>query len=263
MRIGSILQTLTAVLSLGVPLVAQTPAAAPTRLTFDVASIHPSKPGLQTGGIKPIPGGHGYTAINIPVKVMISLMYKVPMRQVEGGPDWLNSEPFDVEARVDGTYSVDDLHTMFQNLLIDRFGLKFHMETREGNVYALTIDPSGLKMKPNTGPEDFEIPMQGPPAKAVGKRVPMKYLCWYLGNALQNDGRPCADETGLTGFYDFTLSYMPQFAPGFDTSQLPPEYKELPSLFDAVKQQLGLRLTAQKGPVAHLVIDHIDKPTEN
>jgi len=241
---------------------AQTPGTSP-RLTFDVASIHASKPGQQTGGIKPIPGGHGYTAVNIPVKVMISLMYKVPMRQVEGGPDWLNSEPFDVEARVEGTYSVDDLHTMFQNLLADRFGLKFHTDIREGNVYALTIDPSGLKMKPNTGPEDFEIPMQGPPAKAVGKRVPMKYLCWYLGNALQNDGRPCADETGLTGFYDFTLSYMPQFAPGFDTSQLPPEYKELPSLFDAVKQQLGLRLTAQKGPVEHLVIDHIDKPTEN
>ena len=109
MRIGSILQTLTAVLSLGVPLVAQTPAAAPTRLTFDVASIHPSKPGLQTGGIKPIPGGHGYTAINIPVKVMISLMYKVPIRQVEGGPDWLNSEPFDVEARVDGTFHATQL----------------------------------------------------------------------------------------------------------------------------------------------------------
>ena len=150
---------------------AQTPAA-PPRLTFDVASIHPSKPGQQTGGIKPIPGGHGYTALNIPVKVMISLMYKVPIRQVEGSPDWLNSEPFDVEARVDGTYSVDDLHTMFQKLLADRFGLKFHIDTREGNVYALTVDSSGLKMKPNTGPEDFEIPMQGPPAKATSTPSP-------------------------------------------------------------------------------------------
>jgi uncharacterized protein (TIGR03435 family) len=241
---------------------AQAPAG-PSRLVFDVASIHPDKADTLNGGIKPLPGGHGYTAQNITVRLMISLMYKVPMRQIEGGPDWINTDRFDIEARVDGTYSVDDLHIMFQNLLADRFGLKFHRDIREGNVYALTIDPSGLKMRPNTSPQDYEVPMQGPPAKAVGKRVPMNYLCWYLGQALQNDSRPCADETGLTGYYDFTLSYMPQFPPGFDTSQLPPGYKELPSLFEAVKQQLGLRLTAQKGPVEHIVIDHIEKPSEN
>jgi uncharacterized protein (TIGR03435 family) len=246
-------------LVLTVSAAAQTPA----RLTFDVASIRPSNPDAQGGMVKPIPGGHGYTVQNVPVKVLISLMYKVPTRQIEGGPDWLNTQRFDIEARIDGTYSVDDLHTMFQNLLTDRFGLKFHKDVREGNVYALTIDPSGLKMKPNTSPDDFEIPMQGPPAKLIGKRVYMSYLCWNLGQALQNDGRPVADETGLKGYYDFTLSFMPQFPPGFDTSQLPPEYKELPSLFDAVRQQLGLRLTAQKGPVDHFVIESIAKPTDN
>jgi len=239
------------------------PAQTPVRLTFDVASIHASKPDAPGGGIKPLPGGHGYTAAAVPIKLVIALMYRIPMRQIEGGPDWLNTDRFDIEARVDGTYSVEDLHTMFQNLLADRFGLKFHKDIREGNVYALTIDPSGLKMKPNTSPEDYEIPMQGPPMKLVGKRVYMPYLCWNLGQALQNDGRPVVDKTGLTGFYDFTLSFLPQFPPGFDTSQIPAEFKDLPSLFDAVKQQLGLKLTPTKGPVEHMVIDHIEKPTEN
>ena len=239
---------------------AQSPAP---RLTFDVAGIHPSKPDAQGGGIKPLAGGHGYTAQNIPVKLMISLMYKIPMRQIHGGPDWLNEERFDVEARVDGAYDVDDLHTMFQNLLADRFNLKIHRETKEGPVYALTVEPGGLKMTANTTPQDYEIPMQGPPIRTTGKRVPMNYLCWFLGQQLQNDARPCVDMTGLKGNYDFTLSFMPQLPPGISADKLPPEYEQLPSIFVAVKEQLGLRLTAQKGPVEELYIDHIDKPTEN
>lgn len=128
-------------------LLAQTPA--PPRLTFDVVAIHPADPNATFGRIKPIPGKHGYTAENIPVRLMIALMYKIPSRQIEGGPSWLNTERFDVEARADAPHSIDDLHTMYQNLLIDRFGLRFHHEVREGNIYALTIDPSGLKLKPN------------------------------------------------------------------------------------------------------------------
>ena len=166
-------------------------AQTPRHLTFDVASIRPSDPTAQGGQVKPIPGGHGYTMRNVPIKLVMALMYRVPQRQIEGGPDWFNNQSFDIEARVDGTYSVEDLHTMFQNLLADRFGLKFHKDIRDGNIYALTVDPSGLKMKPNTTPEDFEIPMQGPPNKVVGKRVSLPYLCWNLGQALQNDARPC------------------------------------------------------------------------
>ncbi|MBB5062381.1 uncharacterized protein (TIGR03435 family) [Granulicella mallensis] len=96
------------------------------RLTFEVASIRPSQSGGQGGGIKPLPDGRGYVAQNIPIKLMISLMYKVPMRQISGGPDWLNTDRYDVEARTDRPYGIDDLHVMFQNLLADRFNLKFH-----------------------------------------------------------------------------------------------------------------------------------------
>jgi uncharacterized protein (TIGR03435 family) len=241
-------------------LLAQTPSP---RLTFDVVSIHPSNPDQRSGGIKPIPGNHGYTAQNIPIRLTIALMYKIPLRQVEGGPGWLDTERFDIEARADGRHSIDDLHTMYQNLLADRFGLRFHHDIREGNIYALTIDPSGLKLKPNTSPENDKIPVLGPPAHTRGIRVPMVYLTWLLSQILQNDGRPVVDQTGLTGNYDFLLSYRPILPPDAPADALPPEDRDLPTLFDALRTQLGLRLTATRGPVDHLVIDHIEKPTPN
>ena len=249
------------VLLIGTCLLAQS-AAAP-RLTFDVISIHPSDPNTQNGGIKPIPGNHGYTAQNVPVRLMIALMYKIPVRQIEGGPDWVNTERFDIEARADGPHSVDDLHTMYQNLLADRFGLRFHHDIREGNIYALTIDPSGLKLKPNTSPEDDKIPVNGPPAHVTGVRVPMVYLTWFLSLVLQNDARPVVNQTGLTGNYDFTLSFRPILPPDAPADALPDDQRDLPTLFEALPAQLGLRLTATRGPVDHLIIDHIDKPTAN
>ncbi len=131
----------------------------PARLTFEVASIRPSTANDLNGGIKALPGGQEYTSRNIPIKLIISLMYKVPMRQIEGGPEWLANDRYDIEAKADQSYNIDDLHVMFQNLLADRFKLKFHKEVREGNVYALTIDKPGSKMKVNESAQDFKIPI--------------------------------------------------------------------------------------------------------
>jgi uncharacterized protein (TIGR03435 family) len=85
----------------------------PARLTFEVSSIKPSKPGGRGGGIKPLPGGQEYKAESVPVKLMISLRYKIPMRQITGGPGWLDTDLFDVDAKADKSYNLDDLHTMF------------------------------------------------------------------------------------------------------------------------------------------------------
>jgi uncharacterized protein (TIGR03435 family) len=233
------------------------------RLTFDVATIRPSKQADRNGGIKALPGGNGYTAQNIPVKLMISLMYRVPMRQITGGPDWLDTDRYNVEAKVERSYSIDDLHIMYQNLLADRFNLKFHIETKEGPVYALMLDTPGSKMKINESPQDFKIPMNFGPEGAVGIRVPMPYLCWWLGQQLQNSGRPVIDLTGLDKNYDFTLSFSPELPPDVSRENLSPEVRDRPSLFDALKQQLGLKLLPQKGPVEHYVIDHIDRPSDN
>ena len=254
---------LAAAIYLTIPVASAEPTT-PTRLAFEVASIRSSQLGTGVYTIKPLPGGNGYTAQNAPVKLMISLMYKVPMRQIIAGPDWIDTDRFDVEAKADGSHSVDDLHVMFQSLLADRFNLKFHKETREGPVYALTIDKSGLKMKADGTGQAMSIPIVPATGGAFkGTQVPMKYLSWWLGNQLQNDGRPVVDETGLTESYDFTLSFAPQLPPNVSRDSLPPEMQDLPSIFDAVKQQLGLRLEAAKGPIEYFVIDHIEKPSAN
>jgi uncharacterized protein (TIGR03435 family) len=92
----------------------------------------------------------------------------------------------------------------------------------------------------------------------------MEYFSWWLGTApLARDGRPVIDKTGLTGFYDFTLAFLPDLPPGFDQKELPPGMAERPDLFTALKEQLGLRLEAQKGPVNYYVIDSVEKPAEN
>lgn len=239
----------------------------PARLTFEVASIKPSDPngGGRGGGIKALPGGQQYTAKGVPVKLIISLMYKVPIRQISGGPGWIDSQPWDIEAKADHPYNLDDLHTMFQNLLTDEFKLKFHKDIKEGPVFALSVDKGGSKMKVNEKPQDFEIPIGGGRGGiTVGTRVPMNYFCWWLGQtALRNDERPVIDKTGLTGFYDFTLSFLPELPPGFDRDKLPPEFLNRPSIYEALKQQLGLKLEPQKGPVEYYVIDHIEKPAAN
>jgi len=233
------------------------------RLTFEIASIKPTKPGGRGGGIKPKPAGQGYDAQGAPVRLMISLMYRMPLQHITGGPAWLDNDLWDIEAKADKAYNLDDLHTMFQNLLADEFKLKFRKELKEGPVYALTVDKSGSKMKVNDSPQDFEIPIRGGPAGSVGKRVPMEYLCYFLGQVLRNDDRQVIDKTGLTGYYDFTLSFMPDLPPGFDKANLPPEFLDRPSIFEALKQQLGLKLEAQKGPVPYFVIESVEKPPEN
>jgi uncharacterized protein (TIGR03435 family) len=239
-------------------------AQAPSRLTFEVASIKLAKPGTRGGGIKALPGGQEYTAQNVPIRLIMSLMYKVPIRQITGGQGWLDTDGYDIEAKADHSYSLDDLHVMFQNLLADKFHLKFHKEIKEGPVYALMVDKSGTKLKLNEGPQDYKIPIeQGRDGVAIGTRVPMEYFCWWLGQILQLDQRPVINRTGLDKNYDFTLAFAPELPPNFPKENLPPGLLDRPTIFDALKQQLGLRLEATKGPVEILVIDHVERPDEN
>jgi uncharacterized protein (TIGR03435 family) len=97
----------------------------------------------------------------------------------------------------------------------------------------------------------------------TGDRVPLNYLCFWLGQNLQNDQRPVVDQTGLTGIYNFTVKFRPQLPPDVAADGLDPEIQNLPSIFDAMRDQLGLELVPQKGPVEFLVIDHIERPSPN
>ena len=237
----------------------------PARLTFEVASVKPSKPGSNGGAMKVLPGGQEFVAQNFPLRLMIARMHLVPPRQVTGGPDWMDSGLWDIQAKADKAgYTREQMLDMVEHLLEDDFKLKMRKDPKEGPVYALTVDKSGLKMKANESPEDYEIPVKGGPGGVtVGKRVAMDRLCFTLGSFLQNNERPVIDRTGLTGYFDFTLSFLPELPPGFNKDNLPAEVLSRPSLFEAVKSQLGLKLEATKGPVDYYVIEHIEKPEGN
>jgi len=240
-------------------------AAASKRLTFDVESVKPTKRDPQApGGIKALPSAREYVAQQAPVRLMIALMYKIPARQIACGPDWIDNDVWDVDAKTEDPHSLDELHEMYKNMLADEYKLKFHMASKEGNIFALTVDKSGLKMTPNDSAETWEIPVTAAGrAMFNGKRVNMEYLTWFLGNVLQNDERPVVDLTGLKGYYDFKLSFMPELPVGVNRENIPQEVLDRPSIFDALKQQLGLKLESQKGAVPYMVIDHIEKPAGN
>jgi uncharacterized protein (TIGR03435 family) len=239
-------------------------AQKPERLTFEVASIKVADPNEQGGGIKAMPGGQRYVATNVPVTLIMSLMYKVPMRQISGAPGWLNTDRYDIEAMAAHPNNLDDLHTMFQNLLADEFKLQFHKEIKEGPVYVLSVDKAGSKMAVNNTAEDFKIPIVPVGVNEfAGTRVPMLYLTWFLSQTLAREQRPVIDKTELDKFYDFKLSFAPDLPPGANTDNLPAGLMDRPTIFVALREQLGLKLEAQKGPVEMYVIDHVEKPAAN
>jgi uncharacterized protein (TIGR03435 family) len=234
------------------------------RLEFDVASVKPSKPGADGGGIKPLPGGQTYMATNVPVKLMIKLMFHLNDREISGGPGWLDTDLYDVEAKADRPRNIDELHVMFQNLLVDRFKLQYHKETRILPAYELAVDKSGAKLTENKSPEQFDIPIRGTGfGKLEATHCSMSYLSWILSQRLD---RPVIDQTGLTQFYDFKLEWTPELPPGLAArpdvaANLPPTNG--PDIFTAVREQLGLKMESHKGPVEVMIIDHVERPSEN
>ncbi|SRR5579871_658763 len=246
------------------------------KLNFEVASVRatdtPPQPG-EFGGIRALPGGQTYVARFVPLKLMMKLMYKISDAQIVGGPDWINTDRFDVRAKSEQPTTLDNLHIMFQNMLVDRFQIKFHKETRTMQAFFITVDKGGSKMKVNEEPEPFEIPIQrtggGPPPappEFTGHRVNMEYLSWFLSqqlNGAQQIDKPVVDQTGLKGFYDFKLTYAPDLSGRVGPNgELPPTF-DGPALGEALRQQLGLKLESTKGPVEVFVIDHVEKPKEN
>lgn len=240
---------------------ARSPAPKGEKLEFEVATIKPSKPGTQGGGVRPLPGGQTYEAQNVPVRLIIRLMFHLMPSEVSGGPDWINTDLWDIQAKSEEPRNIDDLHAMFQNLLIERFKLQFHYEEKTQSVFGLELDKSGSKMKMNPSPEPFDIPIQGAGfGQLKATHCSMSYLTWFL-SAFPEIAKPVVDETGLPGFYDFTLAWAPELPPGVaERNNLPPAPG--PELFTAVREQLGLRLDSKKGPVQVMVIDHIEKPSE-
>jgi uncharacterized protein (TIGR03435 family) len=252
----------------GATLLAQAPGKIPADLRFDVSSLKPSDGSRQGGGIRPAPGGQRYEAWNCPIKLMIQVAYRVKAEQVVGGPGWIETDRYDMEAKADKPSNAEELHVMLINMLVDRLQLKFHQEKKEMAMYALTIDKGGPKLTPHEAANSGEpwIDQQQEKflhLKLTATSAPMDYVAFRLAQLLD---RPVADLTGLKGGYDFTLTYTrdlpPGFAPGALLNGEPPDTSG-PTIFEALRAQLGLSLKPQKGPVDVIVIDHVEKPTAN
>lgn len=238
--------------------------ASPPAAAFEVATIKPShaEGDRVDRTIKPLPGGNGYMAKSFPVRLMIALMYKVPLRQVEGGPKWLDDEYFDIEAHAEGVHSKEDLQAMFRTLLADRFALRLHTVEREGKVFALRVNGTTSRMQPNPQGPGMAIPiMPSGLGQYVGRGVSLPYLCWFLGQQTQDRERPVIDRTGLSGTFDFELSFVPDSLSSGDPDHLPAEVRDKPPLQTAVREQLGLRLVPEDGPVQYLEVEHVERPS--
>lgn len=263
---GLRLRLFTAAFVLAGAALAQPPAP---NLTFEVASIKPSKPGATVRGIRPAPGGQRYAAQSWPLRGFIYVAYRMKEEQVVGGPAWMDTDFFDMNAEAAKPSTVDELHVMLQNLLADRFKLKFHHETKEMPVYSLALDKSGAKnLKPNQAksggdPWIDQATVKPFHDKWTGKFAPMEFLAWRLSLILE---RPVVDDTGLKSGYDFELAFTRELPLGTNPNGLingEPIDTSGPTVFDALREQLGLRLEAKRGPADILVIDHAEKPTED
>ncbi|HUB80455.1 MAG TPA: M56 family metallopeptidase [Bryobacteraceae bacterium] len=248
------------------------------RPTFQVASVKLNTDNPPNRMQRPLPGGR-WSARNASVAMMIVTAYKVQHYQVVGGPPWMESEGFDIEAKADADAKAPQLLLMLQSLLADRFKLALHRESRELPVYNL-VPAKGSFSPPPPDPACAQTDSAAPPARGGvpcgnlrigmsgsvdGGNVPM----WQLVSTLAAiAGRPVIDQTGFTGKLDVHLRFTPDQAtqglPGGALSAAPPDPDpSQPNIFEALQEQLGLKLTSSKGPVEVLVIDHVERPTAN
>jgi uncharacterized protein (TIGR03435 family) len=256
-------------------------------LAFEVVSVKPNKGDSMQMRIMMTPDG--ISLIGIPLHMMLREAFGVSNDRLTGEPGWVNTERFDIEAKV----AAEDVATlknlkpaeriaMLLPVFQERFGLKFHHETKDLTVYALVIAKGGLKMKEadpkNTYSSGFKPPnatsgagmMRMAPGEFIGQGVPIDPLVRQLS---QQIGGMVVDKTGLTGKYDFDLKWeadetLGPVMRGPDNGTLPPGAAPAPegsgpSLFAAVDEQLGLKLDARKEPTDVIVIDQIEQPSTN
>ena len=235
----------------------------PVRPAFEVASVKPGKPGTP-GFIGPAPGGQRFTATNASVRMLIIMAYNITDRQVSGGPGWIASEGYDIDAKAELPTTREQLYLMLQTLLADRFRLVLRLETREMPVYALAVDKAGSKLKRHESPDGVPpVIKSGARGQVVFQNVPLSRLSWFLSTQV---GRSVIDKTGLTGNYDFTLEWTrdrPSKDQDSDPSPVAAADLGGPGIMTAVREQLGLRLESEKGPTEFLTIEHAEKPAEN
>ena len=227
----------------------QTSASQPT---FEAASVKPTPPSRQnTLRMDYCSAGGRYTVSGTPVMWSLTYAFRIKDYQVADAPAWLNAfdSAYDIEAKPAGPVDNAQCRLMVQSLLRDRFKLAQHRETREASVYLLTVGKSGVKMMRGGQVRlnrSVQVDSSGKPDWPDGWTAPQ--LAGHLSDYVD---RPVVDRTGLAGKYGVELEFSRR------------DGDDRPSIFTAVQDQLGLRLEAGKAPIEMLVIDHIEKASEN
>jgi uncharacterized protein (TIGR03435 family) len=224
---------------------------------FEVASIKPSSPASPPVSIQRLPGGRLVTS-NTSLPMLIQWAYQMDEGRLIGVPAGFSSLRFDVVAKApEPEPAPGQMQLMMRALLAERFKLAVHHDTRELTAYTLVTEPGGPKVRVVTtgesaGPNPFKMTDSG---TLIGTSVTADMLATVLSNQL---GRPVQNTSGFTGRFDFTLQWAP------DTAALPVDAANRPSLFTAIREQLGFRLDARRTPTDVVVIDHVEKtPSEN
>jgi uncharacterized protein (TIGR03435 family) len=229
--------------------------------------------------------------MNAPMRVLMETAYHLQPFQIAGGPEWIGSDQYEVDAKAPGNPDRAQIFLMLQSLLENRFQLQIHRESREMPVFALVAARGGLKLppprdgscvgetKPLPEPGDrMQPPGQSPTpavrcggvgvrleaggARLTGGKVPMTEFARALSRVL---GRAVTDRTGFSGVFDVNLDFLPDDTTAGLSAPPPgaiPAETASASIFSAV-QHLGLRLESTKGPVEVLVIDHVERPSAN
>jgi uncharacterized protein (TIGR03435 family) len=235
--------------------------------SFEVATIKPSKP--DEPGKAFLVRGNRFKTINTTLSELMSFAYGVHPKQVIGAPDWAATDKFDIDAKPDGEGAPNDKQWkgMLQKLLVARYKLTFHHDKKELPVYVLSVAKSGQKMTKS----------QGDPNGLPGLFFHGRLGDLHVTNANMADfaglmqeavlDRPVLDQTGITGRWDFALDWTPddsQFS-GMGAKIPPPTdgANQPPALYTAIQEQIGLKLDATKAPADVMIIDHVEKPSEN
>jgi uncharacterized protein (TIGR03435 family) len=242
---------------------------APTgSMTFEAASIKRSPPDAQQGAIRPAPGGRRYIGSGGRLRAYLWLAYQVRPDQIVGGPSWIDTDLYDLNAEAERPSSLDDLHIMLQNLLTERFKLQFHHKVREQSVYLLTVDKGGtknLKLHSDASAGDVHLDVKEEQFLHQKWTVHCASLSFFTSALASLINGPVLNQTNLDGCFDFELAFTRDLPQGLQEGQLVNGSAidaSGPSIFQALTKQVGLRLAAGKGSVDTIVIDHAQRPSD-
>jgi bla regulator protein blaR1 len=269
------------------PILAQSvPLPSTSELRFEAASVKQNKPNAGDPVrvlVRFLPGG-SFEAFNVTLGSVIRLAYGLQDFQMVGGPEWINTDRFDMQARGPQGATESEIPRRLQTLVAERLALKAHRETRDHPIYALVLARADGSLGPRLRRSQFDPEkIKELYAKAFREKASPPQCGLSAARRLGScgltiasltsllpiyAGRMVVDRTGLTGGYDYELQFSDREIPGAGTGggfpvPIAPDNPDAPSLFTALEEQLGLKLEAQTGPVEVLVIDHVERPTPN